>query len=248
MMPAKTFSLLLLIPALFLSACVNYTEHFTINSSGGGSIRAFLMFKGKKAMASGEKLGDALESFIGDAPGMELSDYSSEVSGNVRATEFTIEFDHVSRLKSIGDGEGAGEVVKFFGAFEVDKQNDRFSVTRTVDLSDGFGSFKPEEQGNFGKKLTGAILSNYYFTYHMHFPTRVLESNGVVSSEKPQSTSWSAPLSQIVEGPMEMRVDVHRPPVKTWVTLGILGLALPAAGFLVWRRRRNSPAEASPSA
>ncbi|MEM1297106.1 MAG: hypothetical protein AAGH89_17200, partial [Verrucomicrobiota bacterium] len=219
--------------------CVNYTEHFTIDASGGGSIRAFLMFKGKKAMASGEKLGTALESFIGEAPGLELSDYSSEVSGNVRATEFTIEFDHVSRLKSIGEGDGAGEVVKFFGAFEVEKQSDRFAVSRTVDLSGGFGSFKPEEQGNFGKKLTGAVLSNYHFTYHMHFPTKVLESNGVVKEESPTSTSWSAPLSQIINGPMEMRVDIYRPPVKTWIALGVLGLGVPVAGFWFWRKRQG---------
>lgn len=240
MFPTQSLNLLLLVPALFLTACVNYTEHFTIDASGGGSIQAFLMFKGKKAMASGEKLGEKLESFIGEAPGLDLSDYSSEVSGNVRATEFTIEFDHVSRLKSIGEGEGAGEVVKFFGAFEVEKQSDRFSVARTVDLSDGFGSFNPEEQGNFGKKLTGAILSNYHFTYHMHFPTKVLESNGAVKEESPQSTTWSTPLSRIVEGPMEMRVEIYRPPVKTWVTLGVVGLALPVVGFVVWRRRRSS--------
>ncbi len=233
---------LLAITLLLFTSCVNYEEHFTITASGAGSIRAFLLFKGKKAVESGEKLGDKLKGFIGDAPGLDLAHYSSQLtSNNVRVTEFTIAFDHVKRLQAIGESEEAADVARFFGSYEVEKLSDRYSVTRTVDLTGGFGSFNPEEQGNIGRKITDAVLSNYNFQYHMHFPTEVLESNGTVSGEENKSSSWSLPLSDIVANPVAMKVDIHRPPVGMWITLAAAGLLVPAgaAGYW-WMRRRKS--------
>ncbi len=230
-----------LFSAVVLTSCVNYEEHFTINATGSGSIHSVVQLKGKIAQ-NGDDLGEKLETLLADTPGVELASYTTQLDGKFRRTEFQIDFDHVKDLQSVVGAEGGGEVAKFFGTFSVEKLSDRYAIVRTVDLSTGFVPQKdPEkEKSRFGQAVTNAVLNNYAFTYHMHFPTGVLESNALEIGEEQRSATWRFPLSQLVTGPAEMRAEIRRPPVKTWLIGGALVALIGAS--LTWRQlKRRKP-------
>jgi len=215
-MNCRLLPLLLCLP---LAACVNYEEEFAIHLSGGGYIRSTIAMKADMADGDGFEMKRDMETIFAKAKGLSLAHYDSRLDGKNRITEFQIDFDQVDALKSVVSGEGGAEMARFFGKFTAEKQNDRYVMTRTIDLSGGFDGHNPMGKKGITAAVAGAVLSKYTFVYQMRFPTQVLGSNGDEIDPEKNLVTWRVPLTIALKGPVEMRAEVSRPPLLRWVLI-----------------------------
>jgi hypothetical protein len=234
----KLIPLLLCLP---LAGCVNYEEEFAIHLSGGGHIRSSISMKADMTEGDGFEMKRDMEALFAKTKGLTLSHYDSRVIGKIRTTEFQIDFDHVDSLKSVVGGEGGAEMARFFGSFTTEKLDDRYIMTRTIDLSGGFNGQNPMAKKGLVRGVASAVLDSYTFVYHMKFPVKVLGANSSEIDPKTNMVTWRIPLTKALSGPVPMRAEVSRPPLGRWAMFaagGLLAAGLPIAGIVLLRRRK----------
>jgi hypothetical protein len=241
--PKGNLLLLLLVPALLLAGCVNYEEEFAIELGGSGHIRSLISMKSDLVQGDGFEMKRSMETMFAKSKGLRLSHYDSRIEGKNRLTEFQIDFDRVESLKSVAGGEGGAEMARFFGAFAVEQRDDRYVMTRTIDLSGGFNGRNPMQKKGLARGVAEAVLDPYTFVYHMRFPVKVLGANSSDIDAKENKVTWRIPLTKALTGPVAMRAEVNRPPVLRWFLItggSLVGIVVLAGGVIIARSRKRS--------
>lgn len=216
-------------------SCIDYREDFTIKANGSGSIRSVISIKKELAEDSPEKLKNDLERVFSKCEGLALAEYDVDLGKERRVTDFTITFGHVEDLKKALEHGGDAGVLKYFGSFEAEKREDRYTMKRTVHMNQ-----EVADDGGLAKFFKTKLMEDSHLVYRMHFPAEVIKSNGEISNGK-KTVEWTYAISTALKGPLVMTADIRRPPVEQWLYIGggvLASLVFLVGAVIAMRRRR----------
>ncbi|MBC8276786.1 MAG: hypothetical protein H8E46_01020 [FCB group bacterium] len=205
-MKAAWKGLLLLAVLPLMMGCVEYEEEMWINEDGSGSLAAKLGFSEflggmigffDKDFFDEEKLFNDFDNLAG----IEIKDKDAYYDGGRRWVEIVLNFDSVDDLNRLRHHD---EVPVILGKIRYDRENKRefrFRRDLDVDITSDHDHEKDSEDENIKQ-----ILSGYEWKYTVHFPGKILETNGeiVQKSRNESIVSWVFPLAELDEESFQM--------------------------------------------
>ena len=198
--------LLMLAVLPLMIGCVEYEEEMCINEDGSGSIAAKLGFSEflggligffDRGFFNEEELFNEFDSL----DGIEVKDKDAYYKGGRRWVEIVLNFDSVEDLSRLRHHD---EIPVILGRIRYDQESKReFSYRRDLDVN--ITSDSDDEKDSENENIV-EILSGYEWKYTVHFPGKILDTNGeiVQKSGKESIVSWVFPLAELDEESFQM--------------------------------------------
>lgn len=224
--------LLVLLPALILTSCLEGEEEIWINADASGRLVAHYDVPARVLTELGdpEDFIRALRLVDEGEDGIEISELQFTQSGGRAVFHLEATFQDARELLSISErneelfieetNSDPENLDGIAGDINFDLKWLTPTFHRTVSPADIF----PEIVKKRPKMLGPAT-----FKYTIHLPAAIKESNAHVVSDDGKTVSWAFRLSEHFDQPMEMSFTTELPiPWWAWVILALLG------GLLVW--------------
>lgn len=188
--------LIALVP-LFIG-CVEYEEEMWINEDGTGSVTAklgFSEFLGGLIGFLDSDFFDEDELFddFDHVDGIEMKTKEAYYKDGRRWVEIALNFDSIEKLNRLKHHDEAPVILGRINYDEVSRREIRYRRDLEVDIESG------QDHDDSEKDNVKQILSQYEWKYTVHFPGKILETNGEIieKSRKESVVTWVFSLGEI---------------------------------------------------
>lgn len=207
-----------IVAMLSLFGCVHYDEELWLHRDGSGKAKLRLIHRSQY-----ENPEEILRK--GNLPGISLQSYNVQRKGQDVIYDITFKFKSVEAFNNVNDQLGSAD---FWGKITLNKEPGRnISFKRRIALG------SQEEEDDFEKLFTAMQKDAPIWTYKLHVPWRIVESNASAENIdiKGKTITWRYDTSQMWNTHEYMTATFRKS--FPWFVVVIALIALSLMAFMV---------------
>lgn len=207
---ATTFAIFL------LSGCLDYSEEIWLNSNESGRAEIIVKLPPEtaaswlpllKAFGGNRPFPELAASKWGGIPGIKLVRAEETKQGDTLIWTINVEFEQFDKFIRWMDEESlasAGGKASFSSDVFFGKENGSLAYRRIKKATQPMDGNALLGVALLGMSDDKSPLASHYFTYRVHFPNRVISTNGRITDKSERVVEWKSSFLSVSTG-MEMR-------------------------------------------
>lgn len=236
----------LVLVILALTGCIEYEEEVWINADGSGKIHFEIAVPSMMAqkMTEGD---DGLAKLYGDlqnakerfaaVDGLEAEEVKTYEKAGKVILSVRLQFDSWDRLGKLQDKPDSLRGKGVLGEVSLSEdESGNIVFKREVGVENPNAG---TEENEMAQALVQGLLSNYTWSYTLHFPATVVSANAAEEDidRESNTVTWEFGLASITNGPVVMEATLEPPSGVYWYL--VLGVLLVLIIAFVLRRSKS---------